>query len=172
MPSNSDSIIRSLGFSRTKVKMNSSMKTFPALSVSWNCWNWGTYFTRISWKNLTSTSPWFLIFFLRSRKNEADFARQKSHNLKKEIVNILPEYEETKIQQQASDIKKTELPKKTGLNEDNFSYASFKTVQTSATMENNLLSKENIIFQKYMYGEFNWFGLYKGIERSTRQNTR
>ena len=89
-----------------------------------------------------------MIFFLSFRKNDADFAKQKSQNIKKEISGILPEYEEQKNQN--SDKKTQDSSKKTPLNEDNFSSASFKTIQTANTLENNLLSKENIIFQKYM----------------------
>lgn len=66
------------------------------------------------------------------------------------MTGIIPEnVEEQKIQY--SEKKQQESNKKTfNLNEDNFSSASFKTIQTSATLENNLLSKENIIFQHYM----------------------
>lgn len=82
------------------------------------------------------------------RKNDADFAKQKSQNFKKEIAGILPESEEQKKPSSAK--KNADPPKKTTLNEDNFSSASFKTIQISETLENNLLAKENIIFQKYM----------------------
>lgn len=51
--------------------------------------------------------------------------------------------------------KKTSSNKKNNqsnhVNDDNFSSASFKTVQTNLTIENDLISKENIIYQKYMY---------------------
>ena len=85
------------------------------------------------------------------RKADSDFAKQKSQNFKKELSTIIPDDEEHKKQ---IDIEKKtpDSTKKTfNLNEDNFSSASFKTIQTSATLENNLLSKENIIFQKYMF---------------------
>ena len=34
--------------------------------------------------------------------------------------------------------------------EDNFSSASFKSAKSNFTIENDLISKENIVYQKYM----------------------
>lgn len=63
--------------------------------------------------------------------------------------------------------------------EDNFSSASFKSAKSNFTLENDLISKDNIVYQKYMY--FNIFlkffiflcnSKYFFTERSIRINIK